>query len=138
MSHLLRCAWCHSKHVHAEFVDVGVGGGGLQITPYGCDECHSYEIGRYALTQPENYSAEELKRGWVEGEFYRDVMQRHSDYMLRMRRVFKYIAMLLRLQDIHHEITDEEAAIVCQAIDFDEMHMQRALKRTMDVLEGKQ
>ena len=52
--------------------------------------------------------------------------------MLKCRRMFKEITLLLRLQDPNYEITDGEAQRVCLAAGWDEMRVERALKRLME------
>ena len=125
----LRCPWCYSTHVSAEFVDVGVGM--MQCSPYGCDDCHSYEI-----RDREKRPGEKLRSGWREGEWYRTVMQRHSNFMLRMRRIMKEITVLLHLQDPDYEISDEEAERVLKVAGWDELRTQRALNRIMEKLDA--
>lgn len=39
-----RCPFCDSSNVDAEFVDVGVGVGGVQVTPYDCGDCGAQEM----------------------------------------------------------------------------------------------
>jgi hypothetical protein len=39
-----KCPWCGSRNIYADFVDVGVGGEGIQVTPYECQVCHAIQI----------------------------------------------------------------------------------------------
>jgi hypothetical protein len=89
----IKCPWCFSSYVYAEFVDVGVGGVGVQVTPYGCESCHSYQFD-YGEKR-ENVSEEEWKVGWYQGEWLRDAIQRHSNYMLSMRRIMGVVVTAL-------------------------------------------
>lgn len=92
----VKCPYCHNIAAYAEFVATGVGQ--MQCSPYGCEVCHSYEINiLHAETE------EEKRTGWHKGEFYQDVMQRHCNYMLSMRRMFKGLAVVMQLSNERKE-----------------------------------
>jgi hypothetical protein len=69
------CPWCGDTTCYAEFVDVGVGGSGVQVTPYQCDNCGAHEnnIGlsedwRAALAEERRLEAQgKMKDGWWKG-----------------------------------------------------------------------
>lgn len=106
----------------------------LQSSPYGCEQCHAYEIGTTRKAR-ESATTEELRRGWFEGEYSRTANQRHSNYMLAMRRMLKEIGVLLCLQDINYEITDAQARRLCQIAGFDEQKVERTLKSLMALID---
>lgn len=58
------CPWCGSTDIDAEFVDVGVGSTGMQVTPWMCGDCGAQQIG---AMNKEQGDAEERKRGWFRG-----------------------------------------------------------------------
>jgi hypothetical protein len=58
--------------------------------------------------------------------------QRHSNAMLRMRRMMKEIALILRLQDINSELSEEEVNRICFIAGWDDLRVERALKRLME------
>jgi hypothetical protein len=58
--------------------------------------------------------------------------QRHSNAMLKMRRMMKEIAVIMRLQDPDYEISDEEAQRICFIAGWDVFRVERALKRLME------
>ena len=62
----------------------------------------------------------------------RTKMQRYSNAMLMLRRMFKEISLIVRLQDPDYEITDEEAQRVCLIAGWDDLRVERALKRLME------
>lgn len=59
----VQCPYCASQDCDAEFCDVGVGGRGVQVSPYQCMSCGAVEIGPYDKTQA---SETELALGWYE------------------------------------------------------------------------
>lgn len=62
MSHFcVQCPYCSSQDCEAEFCDVGVGGRGVQVSPYQCQVCGAVEIGPFDTTQA---SEEERQLGW--------------------------------------------------------------------------
>lgn len=69
---------------------------------------------------------------WREARTVRQsIWQRHSNYMLAMRRMMKEIEILLRLQDISCEITEQEALRFCKIAGFDGVRIERNLKELM-------
>lgn len=49
------CPYCGTLTEGAEFVDVGVGGAGVQCTPWVCQKCYAVEVGpRQNGTEEEN------------------------------------------------------------------------------------
>lgn len=61
----IRCPFCGSDQVDAEFVDVGVGGSGMQVTPYHCLDCDAEQMNPDADRQ--NADADESAAGWWKG-----------------------------------------------------------------------
>ncbi len=66
----MTCPWCESENVDAEFVDVGVGGRGQQVTPYSCGDCGARQFGPqdHHLTLSDGVDLEEARRHWFRGE----------------------------------------------------------------------
>ena len=50
----MRCPWCGSANVDAEFVDIGVGF--QQVTPYRCGDCDALQLG------PDSDNATDIER----------------------------------------------------------------------------
>lgn len=65
------CRWCRER-TDAEFVDVGVGLGGVQVTGGICDNCGGVEMGPYLVGGL--ISEEEMATKW-HGPF-----EDHADY----------------------------------------------------------
>ena len=59
-----RCGWCGSAELDAEFVDVGVGARGVQVTPYNCGYCGAQELGAHS-PHASQVLPEEARRGWL-------------------------------------------------------------------------
>jgi hypothetical protein len=55
--------------------------------------------------------------------------------MSEMRRIMEEVALLLRLQDPDCEISDTEALRVLQIAGYDELRIERALKKLMTRLD---
>lgn len=62
------CPFCWGV-VEAEFVDVGLGGQGVQVTPYGCARCYSVQT----------------RKGWERGEYVDQVPKATVTYEARLR-----------------------------------------------------
>lgn len=61
----VECPYCGEWCDDAEFVDVGVGGGGVQVSPYSCPRCLAVQVGQSALRK--GLSDLERKTGWRVG-----------------------------------------------------------------------
>ena len=57
--------------------------------------------------------------------------QRYSNTMLKMRRMFKEIALILNLQDPNYAINDDETERILKCAGWDELRATRALKALM-------
>lgn len=55
----ITCPYCGGNDVTCEYVDIGVGM--IPCTPYGCNDCHAYQLG-YNERKTEN----ERRTGWAE------------------------------------------------------------------------
>jgi hypothetical protein len=113
-----------------------MGYGPMQVSGYQCFNCHAYQFSLAA--EHDDSTPEEKRLGFFMGmpEIWRTARQRHSNYMLFMRRMFKEIELLLRLQDLDAEITDDEAMRVCQLVGIDELAIERSLKAIMKRLDS--
>lgn len=58
------CPFCGSPDIDAEFVDVGLGGDGMQVTPYRCGDCDAVQM---TGLPPDDADAEEFAYGWHRG-----------------------------------------------------------------------
>ncbi len=63
----MTCPYCGSTSVDAEFVDVGVGGRGMQVTPWTCEDCWAQQMNPYAQDHNARGTEEERKLGWFRG-----------------------------------------------------------------------
>jgi len=60
--HDVKCPWCGSSNVSCDMTDIGVGE--QQTGPYGCEDCHAYQM----RSDEEPSTDFELHTRWREGE----------------------------------------------------------------------
>lgn len=91
----------------------------LMYTPFAASEL---QVNTHDMTSNRNAS-----------EHFRTRFQRHSNCMLYMRRMFKELEILLRLQspDVYYSITDEEATRVLKCVGYDKEKVDKALADLM-------
>lgn len=77
---------------------------------------------------PLSERGEELRQGWL---VWKTAEQRFSNYMLSMRRMFKEIALLLRLQDGNYRLSGEESRRVLKIPGWDESRVGRGLIKAL-------
>lgn len=65
---LRSCPYCGFDKCSAEYVDVGVAM--AQVTPFGCEACHAYEIGPYDKIE-RKLTPDEKRTGWYEPDLAR-------------------------------------------------------------------
>lgn len=58
------CPYCCSRHVDAEFIDIGVGY--EQVTPWHCVSCDAREF--YDTEEYDGATPEEQSTGWLRGD----------------------------------------------------------------------
>lgn len=76
----MKCPWCGSTNVEADWVDIGVGS--EQAGPYMCHDCQSTQMNPYHEEDNKNATQEELDMGWWKGVYVDEVLEEREKQML--------------------------------------------------------